>query len=358
MRIVVAPADTGACGHFRAIWPAEAMRAQGVDVEILAPGRLDQLPVRVGKVRDLRTGVVSAHAEMHTGPDVLSPGDFDVLVTQRPLAWRAAPAFELLREHGIRVVVDLDDDLTTVPPSHVAWAGIQPALSPEYNHRHLIAACKAADRVVVSTPALMSKFGGSGRGWLVRNRVPAAWLNARRTRPRGPLWLGWTGRVASHPDSLDLLRWRRLQHALGDVTFVVLGDAAGAQEQLGVDVFELPGVPLHEYTEMVAQFDIGVAPLARTPFNRAKSWLKPLDYAAAGVPFVCSDLPEYRIFVDKGCGVLAEKPRDWERELARLVKSPGLREELAGKGRAVAASLTIEAAVDDWLAAWTRFDFT
>ena len=41
-------------------------------------------------------------------------------------------------------------------------------------------------------------------------------------------------------------------------------------------------------------FDVGVAPLADTPFNRVKSDIKLLDYSAMGLRTLVSDLPTYR----------------------------------------------------------------
>src|SRR5689334_24701002 len=63
-----------------------------------------------------------------------------------------------------------------------------------------------------------------------------------------------------------------------------------------------PRSTLFPYTTLFRSFDawpralsalgIGLAPLADSTFNRAKSWLKPLEMAAVGVPCVMSALPD------------------------------------------------------------------
>jgi len=48
-----------------------------------------------------------------------------------------------------------------------------------------------------------------------------------------------------------------------------------------------------EYYRLLTTLDIGIAPLGRTPFNRSKSWIKALDYMAAGVVPVVEDWGQY-----------------------------------------------------------------
>jgi hypothetical protein len=65
-------------------------------------------------------------------------------------------------------------------------------------------------------------------------------------------------------------------------------------------------------------FDIGLVPLSDVPFNQAKSAIKGLEYASAGVPFIASDLDEYRSLHDGGIGLLAKKTRHWFAHIERL----------------------------------------
>jgi hypothetical protein len=54
-----------------------------------------------------------------------------------------------------------------------------------------------------------------------------------------------------------------------------------------------------------------------------------------------------------GVGLLAAKPRDWARQLDRLLGSGDLRAELADTGRRAMRPLTYEQRCGDWLHAWS-----
>lgn len=93
---------------------------------------------------------------------------------------------------------------------------------------------------------------------------------------------------------------------------------------------------------------------AAVSFVSHNSWLKPLEYAAVGVPWVASPRAEYRALHALGVGALAEKPRDWYREIRRLVDDPIRRVDMSQAGRAVARELTVERGAHLWWEAWTR----
>ena len=78
-------------------------------------------------------------------------------------------------------------------------------------------------------------------------------------------------------------------------------------------------------------WDIGLAPLADTAFNRCKSAIKTLDYAALGLAVVASDVAAYRGSLADGPGgmLAANRPDAWFAALSRLVRDAELRRGLA-----------------------------
>jgi glycosyltransferase involved in cell wall biosynthesis len=325
-------------------WPGELAAAAGYDVTVFDPGPMHGVPVKVG-------------LDPLKRPSAVLTGDieFDVIVFQRPLNWRVQFAIQLLQHHGVRCVVEVDDDLGNVHAQHDAYAYVHPTHNPEANHTHLARACAVADAVVVTTPALARRYGQE-RAVIVENHIPRRYLDqVHEPDPAGRIVIGWTGKVGSHAGDLNVLRGAMQQVLRNhpDAVMRVLGDNTGVDRVLGLDSTELVnGVSLDEYPVEVARFDIGVAPLADTAFNRSKSWLKPLDYSACGVPFVCSATDEYQRYTGQGCGFVADRARDWVRYLGQLIRSPSLRAEQAAAGREVAARWVMEDHIDRYVKAW------
>jgi hypothetical protein len=349
MRVVVYPADTGGCGHFRLIWPAELLRAAGHDVEIRPPADRG-LKLKIGA--DDRV------------EDVLDVDGVDVLVFQRLTHQWMAEAVPLLRAKGIAVVVDVDDDLAAVHPRNPAYESMHPRFAGRVDPRtrqvrrhswqHLAAACRDATLVTVSTPALLERYARHGRGHVIHNHLPDSYYGVPRVDRDT---IGWPAALASHPDDPAVLGGAvaRLVSEGGD--FRVVGDPTGVGVAFGLfhDPQGRTGVDVHGWPAAVAgDVGVGIAPLADTAFNRAKSWLKPLELSALGIPWVASPRAEYVRLHARGAGVLADTPRRWYRELRRLTGSAALRAERAEAGREVAEGLRLSANAWRWAEAWAR----
>lgn len=346
MKVNVYPADEGGCGAYRMRWPAEALAAQGAEVEVIGADQPEERQI-----------MATWHTDHHGERRLIAVRrpDADVVVIQRPLTDTLSGSIRLLQDQGVVVVVEIDDDFEAIHPRNVSWSSVHPRTSPRRNWEHLRAACAQADHVVVSTPALARRYGRHGRVSIVPNLVPERYLSIEAT-PNPATWVGWSGSVDTHPDDLQqcgpaVVRTLRSTGA----RMAVVGTGRGVGRALGLD--DAPVAcgwqPLEVYPEAVAQFDVGIVPLADTAFNQAKSWLKGLEYAALGVPFVASPTEPYRSLVALGAGELATRPKDWERALKRLVVDEGWRAERAAAGREVAAGLTIEAHCERWWEAWT-----
>ncbi len=90
-------------------------------------------------------------------------------------------------------------------------------------------------------------------------------------------------------------------------------------------------VPPEDLYEALVRFDISIAPLQPdNAYCEAKSEIKFLEAALAGVPSVVSPTEPYRnCIVDGVTGFLAATQEDWERHLAALIDSPPLRARMA-----------------------------
>ena len=93
--------------------------------------------------------------------------------------------------------------------------------------------------------------------------------------------------------------------------------------------------------------DIGIVPLSNIPFNHAKSFIKGLEYAAAGVPFISSYSPEYQYLADNGIGRIANTQDEWMRHFDELKNLQVRRDEIAHNYELL-ENFTMEKRGADW----------
>ena len=156
MHVTLVAADHGACTWFRMLWPAQALAGTpGLEITVITDLPAGQDDGKIGR------GAFGA----------------DVIVIQRPLSRRIADAVPDLREQGMAVTVDLDDDFLALHPEHPA----QQQLDEETNPSHLVRACLAADLVTAPTQSLRHRpCPARPRG--IDSQLPAT-MDARRSRP-------------------------------------------------------------------------------------------------------------------------------------------------------------------------------
>jgi glycosyltransferase involved in cell wall biosynthesis len=348
-RIVVLPADMSACGYYRMRLPAGAVTHERPDwkVEIYKPS---QVVLGVG-----------LQGELWSVRGIPEPDKIDLLVMQR-VATRAQVEFiQWARANGTAVVADADDAMWAIHPQNAAhdyWNGKEAA-----HWRYLDHAANAADLTTVTTEALAKRYGKHGRCEVLPNCVPADLQELlepiRDTLDPTPT-VGWAGNTVTHPTDLCVVEdaVRRAQEDTGCVVRVV-GDAAGAARDWGmpreaVDHVHHTPIGLPYYTALTT-LDIGLVPLQDGPFNRAKSYLKALEYAACGVAVVASPTPANRELAKRVPIRLASTPAQWYDHITDLVMHPDKRAEEAERARQQVFRLhTYEANARQWIAVWER----
>jgi glycosyltransferase involved in cell wall biosynthesis len=344
MKVYVFPADVSGCGYYRLIWPTRVLQAAGHDVQLVYPHQ--------------RHGLIKAEVDVKTGHPVgvIVPDDADVLVFQRITHITLARAIPLIRAQGKAVVIDIDDDLSRIHPSNPAFHAMHPKNVQLGISEHSWAACEMACRnstvAQVSTPALIQRYAPTrDRVSVLKNYIPESYLGVRHHDSNV---VGYGGALHSHSNDVPELgnSIRRLQSNGYD--FMTIGEMPKTELVLGLQRPTIPlgPVPITEWAGTLTKIGIGVAPLADTQFNQAKSWLKMLEMAAVGVPCIGSPRAEYKALHKLGVGLLANDPKDWYRTLQSLITDGMKRRDLAAAGREVACRLTIEQNAYQWLETW------
>ncbi|HAC59118.1 MAG TPA: hypothetical protein DCF73_12285 [Rhodobiaceae bacterium] len=118
------------------------------------------------------------------------------------------------------------------------------------------------------------------------------------------------------------------------VHFEMIGDAAVKAKYRELDrVLVTPAFTWPDYLarSRATRFDIGLAPLLSTPFNRARSWGKYLDIARFGAVGIYAEGQPYdRVVRDGENGLLrsAQDPDAWIDALALLIEDHAFRKRL------------------------------
>jgi glycosyltransferase involved in cell wall biosynthesis len=286
----------------------------------------------------------------------------DIIVTQRYALDDLDAADALIshcRRHGITLLYDLDDDLRHIPRDHPDVQLLRPRA------RLVSRLVRGADAVWVSTPALaatLAELHDDVR--VVENGLDERlWAAAPLPPPprQGPVRILFMG-TATHDGDFAIVEGAlaRLHAVFAEHVSVELlgvssrGDLPSWVKRIGMTVHATSSYP--GFVNWITQqhWDIGIAPLADTPFNRCKSAIKALDYAAIGLPVLASDRAVYRGTLADGPGgwLLPDDENAWFVALVRLVRDAGLRRRLSDGARAAFAAGTLAAQAAERRAAW------
>lgn len=246
----------------------------------------------------------------------------------------------LKAKHGKRFVTEMDDFVFSIPRYNIASIPYQPGSEMTQTALRQI---RESDALIVSTPYLASKYAAfNDRVYVIENTINLS-LWRKPSRPTGKerqgVKIGWMGGGTHNEDHVSVLP--AILEALEKCPNLRLNYISGGpapKQYLGHKriAFEHAYRDIEAYPKWIAgkRFDIGIAPLIDNDFNRAKSNLRWLEFAAMGCPIVASNIEHFRRTVEHGkTGYLAGTREEWVKYLTELVDEPELRENIGGAAR-------------------------
>jgi len=262
------------------------------------------------------------------------------IVWQRPSLAHSSAAIKLAKSLGIHTVVEIDDDywsLSDDNPAKPSWTKLD-----GLPLRTLTACVQEADRVTVTTKGLANVVRVLNPNvFVIPNQLPDDYWPLLERNYSCPPVIGWAG-SSTHRGDLNVIR-DVIATAAKDNTVALVG-AFSDWVGFHPSVHHCASVPIDEYQKLVAGFDIGLAPLADTRFNRSKSDLKVLEYAAVSIPVIAS--PHYANTPAR----IAKTYRDWIRHIKAL-QDPETRETEGRAMRAWAETRMASLHTEEWEAA-------
>lgn len=240
----------------------------------------------------------------------------------------AREAVAFARERGIGCVYCLDDDLLNVPRE------IGQAKFEYHNHPLRLEAVRFllenADVVYCSNERLARRLAALGiahKPFVGALFCAGAVLQPPVDRPARTL--GYMGFDHAHDFEVALPAVVRALRHNPELKFELFGRIARPPQlaEFGDRVVELPVVADYDgFLRALADraWDIGICPLARTPFNEVKNINKWIEYTSVGTAVVATRAMIYDECCADGCGWLADDD-GWDEALQALIGDSGRR---------------------------------
>jgi GT2 family glycosyltransferase/glycosyltransferase involved in cell wall biosynthesis len=296
-----------------------------------------------------------------TTPRHLALCEADAILVQRVAVQDMATAeriIEAAHRRRARLIFEIDDDLFGIPVEH-----------PE--HKFYADATQAAKWLASQADAVVAATEVLGRRMLTYNRNTVVLPNYLDDRIwPGPSKIGqplsqqvrivYIG-TNSHQDGLELLGRAVRKLSSRDRERIHI-EVVGVSDT-GADWFEAISIPRNvamsyprfaKWLQGRNDWHWGVAPLLDTLFNRAKSPLKFLEYAALGLPSLCSEGEVYgKVVRPTGAGLLtANSPEAWCEVLERMLSDARLWQRLYSNCVHVACENTISVRAEEVRSVW------
>lgn len=315
----------GASSRVRYLQYLPYFRAQGVDVTVVplfSDAYLRSLYEGGSRWREVFAGYLRRVGAL------LRARRYDVVIIEKEIfPFMPALAERLLHIFGVPYVVDYDDALFHRYDLHssklVRWALGQ----------KIDAVMRHASVVVAGNDYLAERArqAGARRVELIPTVVDTARYQPSQSPPNEIPVIGWIGTPKTSRYLEPLLPIFKALQAQMPVRVVAVG--ARAEDFAGTPV---ETVPWSEETEVqsIQQFDIGIMPLADSPWERGKCGYKLIQYMACGVPVVASPVGVNNVIVKPGENGLLAKDGEWEQPLTALLKDAALRRSCGKRGRA------------------------
>jgi hypothetical protein len=259
---------------------------------------------------------------------------------------------ERLSRRGVAISFDNDDDFSGLDVSSEDGklvTGLSGRLSNVAKARAVAKSVRLSDLATAPSEVLAEQYRALGARHvaMIENHLEASMAGFGYRAKHEGVVVGW---MAAFEHSADLATL-----PIVDVLARLL-DRHAQLRVLSVGI-ELPlrheryehreWVPYHELLRTTGSIDIGIAPLADTRFNRARSSIKLKEYASGGAAWLASPIGPYRELGEREGGRLVAD-HAWQEALGELISSRLKRKRLARRALRWARTQTIDRLAHIW----------
>lgn len=292
-------------------------------------------------------------------PDNKAIHGWDVIVLKLIMLESIASKIDDAKAIGQKIAVDIDDWFEGLSESNLAYKMTDPETNPKNNRDHYMYIIDNADAIITSTPFLYDFYKnekGYKNVYMVRNGIDLPRWNQRKDHSRWLPQFGWVGATPWRSNDLEQLSpWFGTFLEKNHLSFHHSGaikNAKEAKDQLGIPKHikstKQPMEKISKYPSLFRKIDVGLVPLNDIGFNHAKSSIKGLEYAAAGVPFISSWSPEYELLEQQGVGRVARNEREWIGHAEELLDPRVRKEDVERNLEGIKKYQTMEVRRSEW----------
>lgn len=219
-----------------------------------------------------------------------------------------------LKEQGVRVLVEVDDNYAHWFPEHMKRAGWSHKIADTlkevvtddgktvkmpvgYSVECHLETVKIADGVICTTPFLAAQYRKHNENVFVcGNHIDPQDWPALDKPDDGVFRIGWFASGSHRNDGALIEQALRWAYKQPNVEVVMMGVGATSNQPWWRD-FSYKHIPWSPdfavYRKLIQQFDVNLCPVVPTPWAQYRSDLKALEGAMSGALSVVSDVPPY-----------------------------------------------------------------
>lgn len=253
----------------------------------------------------------------------------DIVLLGRLDGWYEYQLTKKLKDAGKYLIYIIDDDLLNIPPeiSSAAYYGEKEIQG--YIHGMI----EMSDAILSPSPLLLEKYAVNGRRAIQIEEPAIAPVPYKPHDPDKPVKIGFAGSIDRTGDLEEILRDALLsiKRKYGDkVEFEFFGAIPLFAKELNARCISYCN-SYDEYRNTLnsLEWDVGLAPMPDTPFHACKHYNKFIEYAAAGIMGIYSEMEPYARLKSIGApGCFC--PNDvaaWYEALSFFIEHPAEREE-------------------------------
>lgn len=231
--------------------------------------------------------------------------------------------------HKVPVIMECDDDPFEIGAHHVGFEIIGPDTNIEKDAFDQV---HDSDVIICSTEYLKNKLSCHHKLiYVIPNSLDLSLWEFDKPNNGDMIKIGWTG-AANHQEDLSLIG-RLMKHILDKHENVEFHCLHGGNRLIDHERFFHHDVwtRISEYPAKLASmgFDIALAPLCDSEFNRAKSNLRYLEYSALEIPCVASRVEPYKTTIEDGVdGYIANNELEWIDKIEKLLHNVNTRTKI------------------------------